>query len=96
MFFGELHKRVRRPHEIAKGGFETLGSGRLIIGRHGAVPYFRFPLPFGAACDSADPAAVFDFEDVLPSRRTLDAALAAFGPVFLPPLFAIRCHPPYN
>lgn len=34
---------------------------------------------FGARCDKAEPAAIFDFLDVRPSLRTLDAALAALA-----------------
>ena len=51
--------------------------------------YFPFPFPFGAACDNADPAAVLDLVLVRPSRNTDEAALAAFGLVFLPPLLAM-------
>jgi hypothetical protein len=40
-------------------------------------------LPLWTACASAEPAAVLLFADVRLSRRTLDAALAAFGEVTL-------------
>jgi hypothetical protein len=43
------------------------------------MTYFRF---FGARCDSADAAAVFDALLVRPSRSTFDAAFAAFAEVF--------------
>lgn len=54
-----------------------------------ALDYLPFPRPLGATCDSADPAAVFDLVEVLPSRRTLEAAFAARGLVFRPPLLAM-------
>ena len=38
---------------------------------------------FDGLCDRALPAADLDFSPVLPSRRTLDAALAAFFEVTL-------------
>jgi hypothetical protein len=38
---------------------------------------------FGAACDRALPAAIFDAVLVRPSRKTFEAALAALGLVFL-------------
>lgn len=37
---------------------------------------------FGARCESADPAAVLEALLVRPSRKTLDAAFAAFAEVF--------------
>lgn len=37
---------------------------------------------FGARCESADPAAVFDARLVRPSRKTFDAAFAARAEVF--------------
>jgi hypothetical protein len=44
--------------------------------------YLPFLLPPGR-CASALPAAVLDAFEVRPSRRTLDAAFAAFLPVTL-------------
>ena len=38
---------------------------------------------FGALCDKAEPAAVFEALDVRPSLKTLEAALAALALVFL-------------
>lgn len=49
------------------------------------MPYPHFPtgdfdhLRFEGFCTNALPAAVFDARDVLPSRKTLLAALAARG-----------------
>jgi hypothetical protein len=48
-------------------------------------------LRFGARCDRALPAAVFDAFDVRPSRSTLEADLAAFGEVLR--LLAMRVSP---
>jgi len=42
-----------------------------------AGAYFRLRPDFGALCESAEPAAVFDERLVRPSRKTLDAADAA-------------------
>ena len=53
-------------------------------GGRSRVIYFRFPPLFGAACDSALPAARFELRPVRPSRSTLLAAFAA-------PLEVLRC-----
>lgn len=48
-----------------------------------AQRYFFRPLPPGR-CESAEPAAVFEFEPVRPSRSTFEAELAARLLVTLP------------
>lgn len=58
------------------------------------VCYFLFRL-FGARCDRAEPAAVFEVLLVLPSRSTFDAAFPALTEVLLclsiayPPLLRV-------
>jgi hypothetical protein len=95
---GDIRRKIAEADEPSEiGPADTFALGKCSKGeavgadecRVEPLLYFPFPFPFGAACDSADPAAVFDFGDVLPSRSTLDAARAALGLVFLLPLFAI-------
>lgn len=47
-----------------------------------AIYFLRAVRAFGAACDNALPAAVFDGLLVRPSRKTFEAAFAARGLVF--------------
>lgn len=53
-------------------------EGDALLADDGALEVRFFPR-FGARWDSAEAAAVFDFELVRPSRRTLDAAFAALA-----------------
>lgn len=59
-----------------------------ILSREGHHLFLRFDV---SRCESAEPAAVFDFLLVRPSRSTLDAADAARLPVFLPAMFHLQC-----
>jgi hypothetical protein len=51
--------------------------------------YFRFLDPF-SRCESADPAAALDVLLVRLSRRTFDAAFAAFLPVTFLAMFKLQ------